>query len=57
MELAAKEVTPRDLQHVIEMAQSQMPTDQHETFTSYLSNIVWMRRVGSPIRLEKRERS
>ena len=31
MELAAKEVTPRDLQHVIEMAQSQMPTDQHET--------------------------
>ena len=30
-ELAAKEVTPRDLQHVIEMAQSQMPADQLET--------------------------
>jgi cell division protein FtsA len=31
MELAAKEVTPRDLQQVIEIAQSQMPADQHET--------------------------
>ncbi len=30
-ELAAKEVTPRDLQHVIEMAQSQMPAAQLET--------------------------
>ena len=31
MELAAKEVTQRDIQHVIEMAQSQTPSDQHET--------------------------
>jgi cell division protein FtsA len=31
MELAAKEVTQRDIQHVIEIAQSQTPSDQHET--------------------------
>jgi cell division protein FtsA len=31
MEVTAKEVTPRDLQYLIEMARSQTPTDQHET--------------------------
>jgi cell division protein FtsA len=31
MELAAKEVMPRDIQHVIEMARSKTPSDQHET--------------------------
>jgi cell division protein FtsA len=31
LELAAKEVTPRDIQQVIEMVRSQTPSDQHET--------------------------
>jgi cell division protein FtsA len=31
MELTTKEVTPRELQQVIEMARSQTPSDQHET--------------------------
>jgi cell division protein FtsA len=31
IELAAKEVTPRDLQQVLEVARAQTPSDQHET--------------------------
>ena len=31
IELAAKEVTPRDIQQVLEMVRAQAPSDQHET--------------------------
>jgi cell division protein FtsA len=52
MELATKEVTPRDMQQVIEMARAQRRRISTRPCTSCLSNIVWMRRPDSPIRLE-----